>query len=73
MKNHTNSYCDNDRISDLVRQGIDRAISKRMNGPKGERKEFRANLQAFLTRYAGSGAERSLQEIEELVSDSTRR
>jgi len=43
-----------------------------MNTPKRERNELRANLQAFLERYAGTGPERSLEEIEDLVSDSER-
>ena len=37
-----------------------------------ERNELRANLQAFLERYADGGTERSLEEIEDLVSDSER-
>ena len=86
MKTRSNFYLDTDRldalkklatteetrISDLVREGIDRVISERMNKPIRERNELRANLQAFLERYADGGPERSLEEIEALVSDSER-
>ncbi len=86
MKIRSNFYLDTDRldalkqlakseetsISDLVREGIDRVISERMNCPRRERNELRTNLQAFLQRYAGTGPERSLEEIEELVSDADR-
>lgn len=87
MKIRSNFYLDSNRlealkqlakseetsISDLVREGIDRVISERMNRPGRERNELRANLQAFLRRYAGTGPERSLEEIEELASDPDRK
>lgn len=86
MKTRSNFYLDTDRlealkklahteetsISDLVREGIDRVISERMNKPPRERAKLRENLQAFLERYADTGPERSLEEIEDLVSDSER-
>ena len=87
MKTRSNFYLDTDRlealkklaaaeetsISDLVREGIDRVISERMNNPQRDRNVLRANLQVFLERYAGTGPERSLEEIEDLVSESGRK
>ncbi|HEV3157709.1 MAG TPA: ribbon-helix-helix protein, CopG family [Candidatus Baltobacteraceae bacterium] len=84
MKIRSNFYVDSKRmealkhlaqseetsVSDLVREGIDRVISERMNQPPRERAELRASLESFLRRYVGSGPERSLEEIEALVSAS---
>jgi hypothetical protein len=83
-KTRSNFYVDNARIkalkqlaaveetsiSELVREGIDRVISERMNRPPKERTELRMNMEAFLQEYAGSGPERTLEEIENLVSEA---
>jgi Arc/MetJ-type ribon-helix-helix transcriptional regulator len=58
-------------ISELVREGIDRVISERMNRQPGERAELRAKVEAFFLQYAGSGPERSDEEIEDLVSEAS--
>jgi len=82
MKIRSNFYLDSSRlealkhladseetsISNLVREGIDRVIFARMNEPRRERHELRANLEAFLQRHAGTGPNRTVDEIEELVS-----
>jgi hypothetical protein len=58
-------------ISELVREGIDRVISERMNRQPGERAELRAKVEAFLLQYAGSEPECSDEEIEDLVSEAS--
>jgi len=87
MKIRSNFYLDTNRldalkelakheetsISDLVREGIDRVISERMNSPKRERNALRENVQAFMDRYAGTGPESSLEEIDALVRPSKRK
>ncbi len=87
MKIRSNFYLDTNRlealkelakheetsISDLVREGIDRVITERLNNPKHERNALRENLQAFITRYAGMGPESSLDDIDSLVRDSKRK
>ena len=84
MKIRSNFYLDTNRInalkelakneetsiSDLVREGIDRVITERLNNPNHERDALRGNLQAFMTRYAGMGPESTLEEIDSLVRAS---
>lgn len=79
----TNFYVDDERltalkhvaatehssVSDLVREGIDRVIRERMRRPP-DRAKLRADLHAYLEKYAGSGAKRTEDEIEDLVSEA---
>ncbi len=60
-------------ISELVREGIDRVISDRMNNPRRERSELRANLEAFLQRFVKTGTPRSLEEIENIVTEASKK
>ena len=85
MKTRSNFYVDSERlralrkmadteetsVSDLVREGIDRVIADRMARPKRERSELRTKLEAFLERYADTGPERLLEEIENLVTEAS--
>ena len=78
----TNFYVDDERIealkhvattehvsvSDLVREGIDRVIRERMRG-KPDRAALRADLQAYLAKYAGKGPRRTPDENEKRISD----
>jgi hypothetical protein len=88
MKKHirSNFYLDVDRlsalkalavneetsISDLVREGIDRVITERLNNPRRDRVALRQNLDEFLTRYAGSEPGLTENEIDDLVKPQTR-
>ncbi len=77
----TNFYVDDERlealkhvatteqvsVSDLVREGIDRVIRERMRG-KPDRAALRADLQAYLEKYAGTGSKRSPRENERRIS-----
>lgn len=78
----TNFYVDDERlealkhvattehvsVSDLVREGIDRVIRERMNG-KPDRAALRADLHAYLEKYAGKGPKRTFEENEQLISE----
>jgi hypothetical protein len=88
MKKHirSNFYLDTDRlsalkalaaneetsISDLVREGIDRVITERLNNPRRDRTALRENLHEFLTRYAGSDPGLTEDEIDSLVKPQAR-
>jgi hypothetical protein len=54
-------------ISDLVREGIDRVITERLNNPRSDRGALRENLHEFLTRYASSEPGLTEDEINDLV------
>ena len=54
-------------VSDLVREGIDRVITDRLNSPKRDRDTLREGLQQFLARYAGSEPGLTEDEIDDLV------
>ncbi len=78
----TNFYVDDERlealkhvamterisVSDLVREGIDRVIRERMNG-QPDRAALRADLRAYLEKYAGKGPKRTAEEDEGLISE----
>jgi hypothetical protein len=87
MKIRSNFYLDSNRIdalkelarredtsiSNLVREGIDRVISERLNNPVRERDVLRTNLQTFLDRHAGKGPAKSPEEIDKLIRGSKRK
>lgn len=57
-------------IAELVREGIDRVIRDRMKNPNGERVQLKADLDAYLERYAGKGQARTDEEIDDMVSEA---
>jgi FixJ family two-component response regulator len=59
-------------VSDLVREGIDRVITDRLNNPKRDRDTLRANLQSFLARHAGAHLGLSQDDIDDLVVPKSR-
>ena len=80
----TNFYVDDERlealkhvattehvsVSDLVREGIDRVIRERMKG-QPDRAALRADLRAYLAKYAGKGPRRTPEEDERSISEVT--
>jgi 1,6-anhydro-N-acetylmuramate kinase len=59
-------------VSDLVREGIDRVITHRLNNPKRDRDTMRANLQQFLARHTGARTRLTESEIDDLVLPKTK-
>jgi Arc/MetJ-type ribon-helix-helix transcriptional regulator len=57
-------------IAELVREGIDRVIRDRMKNPRGERAQLKADLDAYLRKYAGKGQSRTDQEIDDIVTEA---
>jgi len=57
-------------IAELVREGIDCVIRDRMSGSRNERAQLKADLQAYLKKYAGKGPERTAEGIEDLVAEA---
>jgi hypothetical protein len=57
-------------IAELVREGIDRVIRDRIKNPHGERVQLRADLDAYLRKYAGKGQGRADREIDDIVTEA---
>ena len=57
-------------IAELVREGIDRVIRDRMKNPRGERAQLKADLDAYLRKYAGKGKQRTDEEIDDIVTEA---
>jgi hypothetical protein len=57
-------------ISLLLREAIDKLIADRLNTPRPSPAERNAQFEAFLGRFAGSGPNRSLEEIDALVDEA---
>jgi hypothetical protein len=54
-------------IAELVREGIDRVIRDRIKNPRNERAQLKADLDAFLRKYAGKGRQRTDEEIDDIA------
>lgn len=59
-------------IAELVREGIDRVIRDRIKNPSNERAQLKADLDAFLRKYAGKGRQRTDEEIDHIVTEARR-
>jgi len=59
-------------IAELVREGIDRVIRDRIKNPRNERAQLKADLDAFLRKYAGKGRKRTDEEIDDIVTEARR-
>jgi Arc/MetJ-type ribon-helix-helix transcriptional regulator len=57
-------------VAELVREGIDRLIHDRMKNPRGERAQLKADLDAYLRKYAGKGKQRTDEEIDDIVTEA---
>ncbi|HEY6237193.1 MAG TPA: hypothetical protein VIW69_18970 [Candidatus Elarobacter sp.] len=57
-------------VAELVREGIDRLIHDRMKNPRGERAQLKADLDAYLRKYAGKGKSRTDEEIDDIVTEA---
>ena len=57
-------------VAELVREGIDRLIHDRMKNPRGERAQLKADLDAYLRKYAGKGKPRTDEEIDDIVTEA---
>ncbi len=57
-------------IAELVREGIDRVIRDRMANPRSERAQLKADLDAYLEKYAGKGPRLTGEEIDDTVSEA---